>query len=102
MVAIPHMERSQYARHPCYAAFGLEAYIGDVVLVDGVRYGTVNFSSPSPLDTAFALFDQYASVSRRVLPGALFRLIRLVFSRTSCLFNSIQLLGYPPPSPFLP
>jgi len=34
--------------HPCYQAFRLEAYIGCRVEVDGVLYGTINFSSPTP------------------------------------------------------
>jgi PAS domain S-box-containing protein len=33
--------------HPCYRKFGLEAYIGSPLVVDGKRYGTLNFSSPA-------------------------------------------------------
>lgn len=48
VLAIPHMQSSEYAGHPCYVAFGLESYIGVAITVDGVRYGTLNFSSPLP------------------------------------------------------
>ena len=33
--------------HPAYREFGLESYLGVPVFVDGVRYGTLNFSSPT-------------------------------------------------------
>jgi len=33
--------------HPAYRAFELESYIGAPLIVDGNRYGTVNFSSPT-------------------------------------------------------
>ena len=47
-VAFHHMGQQQARNHPCYAAFGLEAYIGGPILVDGERYGTLNFSRPEP------------------------------------------------------
>lgn len=34
--------------HPCYLQFGLETYIGTPLYVDGVVWGTINFSSPTP------------------------------------------------------
>ncbi len=40
--------------HPCYDRFKLEAYLGAPVVVDGVCYGTVNFSSPSPRQNPFS------------------------------------------------
>ncbi|WED28539.1 diguanylate cyclase [Vibrio sp. DW001] len=39
---------SEIESHPCYQNFKLEAYIGVPVFVDGLRYGTLNFSSNSP------------------------------------------------------
>ncbi|MUV90280.1 PAS domain-containing protein [Halapricum sp. CBA1109] len=33
--------------HPAYREFSLESYIGAPLVVDGERYGTVNFSSPT-------------------------------------------------------
>ncbi|MBM7035441.1 sensor domain-containing diguanylate cyclase [Vibrio ulleungensis] len=46
-----HVADSRISSHPCYTAFGLEAYIGSPIFVDGVRYGTLNFSSPDPRRT---------------------------------------------------
>lgn len=44
--------------HPCYAQFGIEAYIGAPVVVDGDPFGTVNFSSTTPRDRPFAETDR--------------------------------------------
>lgn len=43
-----HVSASEIASHPCFKTFGLESYIGAPVLVDGERFGTLNFSSPKP------------------------------------------------------
>lgn len=43
--------------HPCYRKFGLEAYIGAPLLVDGERYGTINFSRPTARDKPFSSND---------------------------------------------
>ena len=43
--------------HPCYRKFGLEAYIGAPLLVDGERYGTINFSRPTAKDKPFSSND---------------------------------------------
>ncbi|RKF19978.1 sensor domain-containing diguanylate cyclase [Alginatibacterium sediminis] len=43
-----HASQSHIATHPCFLNFGLEAYLGAPIFVDGERYGTLNFSSPSP------------------------------------------------------
>ncbi|MGH1331419.1 MAG: sensor domain-containing diguanylate cyclase [Paracoccaceae bacterium] len=39
-------KNSEIAKHPCYADFGLAAYIGIPLIVDGIRFGTLNFSGP--------------------------------------------------------
>ncbi len=41
-----HVAQSRINSHPCYQNFGLEAYLGSPIFVDGVRFGTLNFSSP--------------------------------------------------------
>ena len=46
VLAISHMGASPHATHPCYREFKLEAYIGAPIRVDGLPFGTVNFSSP--------------------------------------------------------
>ncbi|UJJ33103.1 PAS domain-containing protein [Halopseudomonas maritima] len=44
-LVIDSMEHSRFSGHPCYQSFGLESYIGIVLVVDGQRFGTLNFSS---------------------------------------------------------
>lgn len=45
-VGFHHAGHSEIRTHPCYKTFGLEAYLGAPVMVDGRRFGTLNFSSP--------------------------------------------------------
>ena len=49
-----HTAISEIKEHPCYKGFGLEAYIGVVLYVNGKRWGTLNFSSPNPRSQAFS------------------------------------------------
>jgi len=58
IVAITHMSKSKYHQHPCYANFALEAYIGVPLIVDGIRYGTLNFSSLKPAEKDFSDSDK--------------------------------------------
>ncbi|WP_018257579.1 PAS domain S-box protein [Halomicrobium katesii] len=44
--------------HPAYRELGLESYIGAPLVVDGERYGTINFSSPSTRVTPFDPLEQ--------------------------------------------
>lgn len=39
---------SSISIHPCYADFGLDSYLGIPLIVDGQRFGTLNFSGPVP------------------------------------------------------
>lgn len=41
---------SKIQNHPCYKDFQLESYIGTPLRLDNKTYGTVNFSSPSPVE----------------------------------------------------
>jgi two-component system sensor histidine kinase/response regulator len=43
-IAFHQAGSSQIKDHPCYHAFGLESYIGVPLVVDGSRFGTLNFS----------------------------------------------------------
>jgi two-component system sensor histidine kinase/response regulator len=45
--------KSEIKEHPCYHAFGLESYIGVPLVVEGHRYGTLNFSGPEPSPKPF-------------------------------------------------
>ncbi|MFC6871931.1 PAS domain S-box protein [Halobellus marinus] len=44
--------------HPAYRELGLESYIGTPLVVDGERYGTVNFSSPTTRTAPFGTLEQ--------------------------------------------
>jgi len=39
---------SEIKDHPCYKNFALESYIGVPLIVEGKRFGTLNFSGPEP------------------------------------------------------
>ena len=47
-----------HASHPAYRELGLESYIGAPVVVDGDRYGTLNFSSQTGRETPFGRFER--------------------------------------------
>ncbi|MBD1548380.1 PAS domain S-box protein [Roseibium aggregatum] len=57
-VAIAHTKTSALAHHPCYEKFRLEAYIGAPLLVDGERYGTINFTASEPRERPFSQTEQ--------------------------------------------
>lgn len=74
VVAISNMGESAHARHPCYQAFKLEAYIGVPIKVDGEIYGTVNFSSPQAYHRAFDDSDkEFITLLARWLGSAIER-----------------------------
>lgn len=50
-------EKGALNNHPCYEKTGLEAYIGAALIVDGRRYGTLNFSSTCPRGEQFSKSD---------------------------------------------
>lgn len=52
-----HAGESHINQHPCYQGFGLESYIGAPLLVDGQRYGTLNFSAEAPRAKRFTKED---------------------------------------------
>ena len=52
-----HAGKSHIAQHPCYVNFGLESYIGAPILVEGKRFGTINFSSSQPHPQTFSSED---------------------------------------------
>ncbi len=49
-----HAGQSDISSHPCYQTFGLESYIGAPIFVEGKRFGTLNFSGPTPLSRPFS------------------------------------------------
>lgn len=58
LVTIEHMSDSEYAGHPCFDTFRLEAYFGIPVRVNGTVYGTLNFSSVHPYSRRFNSSDK--------------------------------------------
>jgi PAS domain S-box-containing protein len=57
VLAIEFMGQSRFSGHPCYSLFGLESYVGVPLIVDGERYGTLNFTSGEPRQQPFADTD---------------------------------------------
>ena len=57
-LCIQSASTSQWAHHPGYGIFRVEAYIGAPVLVEGNVYGTLNFSSLKPRSEPFQPLDQ--------------------------------------------
>lgn len=57
-LAITHAAKSEIANHPCYEIFALETYIGAPLLVDGEKFGTINFTSPSSRGRKFTQTDR--------------------------------------------
>ncbi len=57
-VAVEHVAESKLQARPCYAIFHLEAYLGTPIVVNGVVYGTLAFSSLQPHPVAFTSADK--------------------------------------------
>ncbi len=74
VVPIAHMQDSPYAQHPCYREFKLESYIGKPLRVKGQRFGTLNFSSPTPRTKEFTEADiEFVSLLTRWVSSVLER-----------------------------
>lgn len=56
-LSFDHAGESRIASHPCYQNFGLESYIGTPLIVDGERFGTLNFSGPDIHSSPFSSSD---------------------------------------------
>jgi diguanylate cyclase (GGDEF)-like protein len=57
-IALEHIGNDDlYGTHPAYKAFGLESYIGMPIHLNGVLYGTLNFSSAKPYKRKFQSVD---------------------------------------------
>lgn len=74
LISIEDMEDSLYSGHPCYQAFGLECYIGIPIKINGVKRGTINFSSVKKRKTAFEEYEKdYVEILSRILAYVLER-----------------------------
>ncbi|MDZ4767340.1 MAG: GNAT family N-acetyltransferase [Chloroflexota bacterium] len=58
LVSIEDARQSPYNKHPCYTEFGLAAYIGIPLTVQGKRFGTLNFSSAAARQNPFDIADK--------------------------------------------
>ncbi|WP_081192873.1 GAF domain-containing sensor histidine kinase [Halomonas sp. BC1] len=58
VLTIEHAGQSSARHHPCYNAFGFEAYIGSAIHLSEQVFGTVSFSSAAPRAQAFAKTDE--------------------------------------------
>ncbi|PSP74320.1 HTR-like protein, partial [Halobacteriales archaeon QH_9_66_26] len=59
-LTIAHAGVSGWEDDPAYERFGLEAYAGAKLTIDGERYGTVCFADRSPRETEFSEFERSA------------------------------------------
>ncbi len=50
VVAFARIDDTPHAGHPCYSTIKLKSYIGIPLYIENRRYGTLNFSSPEPLN----------------------------------------------------
>ena len=57
-IALHHIGKSKYKDHACYDFSGLETYIAAPIIIGGKKYGTINFSSPTPRDEPFDESDK--------------------------------------------
>ncbi|WP_412062354.1 PAS domain-containing protein [Rubrivirga sp. IMCC45206] len=77
VVAIDEMSSSEHSRHPSWQNFGLEAHIGAPVVVDGERYGTINFSATEARPRGFSAADrQLVRLAARWVGGVVERDLR--------------------------
>lgn len=50
-------ESDEYSGHPCYEKFQLQTYLGLPIRVNGITWGTLNFTSPETRLTPFTELD---------------------------------------------
>lgn len=95
-ISFVHAGNSEWASHPCYQAFRLEAYVAAPLHVAGKPVGTLNFSSPKPRAQPFTDGDRAflqvmaqwveEELERRLAEQAL----RESESRLSAILNNAQ------------
>ncbi|MGK0188948.1 MAG: signal transduction histidine kinase/DNA-binding response OmpR family regulator [Verrucomicrobiales bacterium] len=56
-ISFVHAGKTDWETHPAYQSYGLEAYLGVRVNVEGTCFGTLNFSSPKPRRIDFSDAD---------------------------------------------
>ncbi|MEQ9619413.1 MAG: PAS domain S-box protein [Deltaproteobacteria bacterium] len=58
LIALDHVGKSAYNRENFYLELGLESYIAVPLRINGVVFGTLNFSSPEPRQKPFTKADK--------------------------------------------
>lgn len=53
-----HIGASEWRNHPGYLAFGMEAYLGTRIVVNGAVYGTLCFLGAAPHEGSFSVADK--------------------------------------------
>jgi PAS domain S-box-containing protein len=78
--------------HPAYREFELESYIGVPLVVDGDRYGTVNFSSPTTRVSPFGALEQtFVELLAELVSAVISRTRdRAELERRDFLFDRVQ------------
>jgi PAS domain S-box-containing protein len=78
--------------HPAYRKFELESYIGAPLVVDGERYGTVNFSSPTARTAAFGAVERtFVELLTELVSAEISRgRDRMELKRQEFLFERVQ------------
>ncbi|SDN08669.1 PAS domain S-box-containing protein [Haloarchaeobius iranensis] len=92
VVSFADAERVGRASHPAYREFELESYIGSPLVVDGERYGTLNFSAAAPRDSPFGQFEHaFVELLAELVSAALAReRDRQDLERQQFLFERVQ------------
>nr|WP_253805830.1 PAS domain S-box protein [Haloferax sp. Q22] len=83
---------AEMTQHPAYREFALESYIGVPLVVDGERYGTLNFSSPTPRATPFGTLEHtFVELLSELVSAVLSRSRdRAELERQQFLFDRVQ------------
>lgn len=109
-VGFAHAGATEWKHHPCYGAFGLEAYLGIPLRTPSGVFGTLNFSSarprPAPFDEldfdAIGLMSAWieGELSRRELSERIAQIERLIPMCSSCKSVRTELGDWQSPEQF--
>ncbi len=109
-VGFAHAGASEWKHHPCYSAFGLEAYLGIPIRTPTGVFGTLNFSSAraraSPFDDldvdAVRLMGSWidGELTRRELSETIAHIERTIPICSSCKQVRTELGDWQPPEQF--
>ncbi|MGD8785024.1 MAG: ATP-binding protein [Thioalkalispiraceae bacterium] len=58
VIAISHVDESEYKHHPAAKFLGVQSYIATSINVHGKKFGTVNFANRAPVERPFTKADE--------------------------------------------